>query len=455
MLRRDGKLSKIFLFQLHEFTAVEEFLAKMAMNGWMLDEVKRCKFIFTHCEPVELKFSVKIFDKASEFDSFKCDENLTYIDYCEKAGWQYIGNNGKLQFFYSDNMDTVPIETEPKLELKIINKNMLFRNIFSWFGIPIMGFTSVRMQTSNFSYFISSYMAISSILLWIVLLIFSLSNSMDYLFWYIQSKSRIKKGKMLKYRSIKAFRIIWSINIILLLISLTILSLPIIDSKERVFILGLMGMIIGIILFSLILNYFIKHGKLSAKTNRIITWVVGIFMGIIISGVFISFALFNVIHDDNAESITYKEDGGIVYTSIHHDVVPITLEDFGIEANGHRNSIKYENKTIFAQHISYSDYCFTTTNPEEKGISYEVFESKYQWVIDKYMDKEWINSRYHINLIEEDAAYWKADKVYKQIYEDGGFRYVAMYGKKVLVVELNTKPTESQIDLFIEKLELN
>ena len=85
-------------------SATARHLEKMAKEGWMLKEVLGMgKLTFEKCEPKTLRFSVEIFAEGSVFDTTPTNENLEYIEYCKRAGWNFICANGNLNFFYTED----------------------------------------------------------------------------------------------------------------------------------------------------------------------------------------------------------------------------------------------------------------------------------------------------------------------------------------------------------------
>lgn len=117
-------------FPFYDQQAIQEKLEDMAEKGWML--VKTGSFLWTYkrVEPKKLRFSVTYFSSASDFDPSPTDGELTKIDYCLQDGWMLVTSWGVMQIFCNENLNAVPIETEPATQVENIcrsmKKNVLF-----------------------------------------------------------------------------------------------------------------------------------------------------------------------------------------------------------------------------------------------------------------------------------------------------------------------------------------
>ena len=55
-------------FSFYDRTGLEEHLARMAAEGWLLDKIGQFLWHYRRIEPKKLTFSVTYFPKASAFD---------------------------------------------------------------------------------------------------------------------------------------------------------------------------------------------------------------------------------------------------------------------------------------------------------------------------------------------------------------------------------------------------
>jgi len=232
----------------------------------------------------------------------------------------------------------------------------------------------------------------------------------------------------------------------------TFLLLSIAGLLEGDIFLVIIVLVVGICIFIPI--YRAKVEGLGAKAKILST--VAMIM-VVISSLSLLTAVAVLSNQDlfaKSEILMYMEDGGLEFRVVNHDTIPVTLEECGITNSLATSSETnaYLNATVFAQSYSYSDYYLSNNGAYLNGIDYELFESDFQWVIDKYLDDEWIHSKYELDFRQEDPSQFKAEQLYVQVVDGKPVRYIAVYGKKVLVLDMDEVPTSEQIDLFINKL---
>ena len=80
------KKTKKFLFQLsfYDQRAIQNKLADLARQGWMLKQPGQYFWTFERMEPRELRFAVTYFPGASEFDPGPTVGELTKMDFCAR-----------------------------------------------------------------------------------------------------------------------------------------------------------------------------------------------------------------------------------------------------------------------------------------------------------------------------------------------------------------------------------
>lgn len=449
MVKRDGRLVKWFWFQMYECSRVENFITEMAKKGWMLEKFKGCKFTFQACDPIDLKFSVEVFDESAESD-FKNAATLTYIDYCEKAGWNYVAGHEKIHIFYTKDSNVVPIETDDEITLRIIHKNVLKKNIYLWFIVPFMAIWYMKVSARDFNYFITNYISIALVLTWTVMLLCSLNGIINYAIWYVKTRNKIKNGESLKYYDGKNRSIFMVFSRIFIFEILLILLISILLKANYIVLIY----ILLIVAFLIVpINLSTRNGiKKQTKMFFITLTVLGI--------LFIILTTVMVITDEEFrnknEVIVSFEDDGLSFSMISHDEVPVTLEDYGIIFDENESVIRqsnvYVDATVFAQDFSYED-CFSTKNLDDmSGIRYEIFQSNYLWIINKYLESKWLHSEYITEVASTD---FQADRLLVQKFDDDSeVTYIAVYGKKVFILNVNEMPTKEQIEIFIKKLNL-
>ena len=112
------------LYSLYDRSGMEEHLAQMAEQGWLLEKIGAYLWTYRRIEPKRLTFSVCYFPKASQFDPAPSEEQETFYDFCAHTGWVLAAANAQLQVFYNERPHPVPIETDPVAEVEAFRKDM-------------------------------------------------------------------------------------------------------------------------------------------------------------------------------------------------------------------------------------------------------------------------------------------------------------------------------------------
>lgn len=200
-------IRKIFIFQPYECKSVEDFLSKMSSKGWILDNIKGYSstpyiFIFHRSEPKELTFSIDYFKEGSIYDEKAYIPTLDYIEYCEKVGWNHLCTKGKMQVFYTELKNPVPIQTDEKIKFKAINNAFLMQSSYIWLTILSIWFLIYQIN-SNFENLVSNYSLLLSVSVYILMLIISGYILIDYIVWRYQSINNLRTNGKLNLSSRK------------------------------------------------------------------------------------------------------------------------------------------------------------------------------------------------------------------------------------------------------------
>lgn len=126
---RERKREWMPLYSFLDRSAITAHLASMAEKGWMLESIGAWKWTYRRTEPRRLKFAVTYFAGAGYFSPSPAEGLDTFQDYCAQAGWQTAASWDQVQIFWSEDLDAVPLETDPETELQNIERS---------FGKPLL-----------------------------------------------------------------------------------------------------------------------------------------------------------------------------------------------------------------------------------------------------------------------------------------------------------------------------
>jgi hypothetical protein len=451
-MHKEKKLKKFFPFQLYECAAVEEFLKEMSLKGWMLEKIKGSFFTFTKIEPKEINFAVDIFDKASVFDTKLSNNTIEYIEYCKMAGWEYICSYAKIQVFYSENKNQIPIHTESRLKLKTINKAM-FPNVFSFFVFIFTSIIFFSIQASmNYYESLSDYTKLIMYFSYVLISFFYLIYLADYSIWLIKSINNLKKGQEIEYNSMlnKCFKN--RIFITIIIINIILLTGLLIYSIVQDFNYSKLGfalvIVVILLIFSIIYFVFFKNKNHSRTNNILFTIIIIIISFYLFNGLILSYFIFNISNNHNTETVS----NGISTFTLTHDQVPLTLEDLGVSIQGYHESTADINKTLIAQSYNYSDYYFINNiDSIDKKINYSIFTTPYKWILNGYLEKK-LNNSFDIIYTETDSSIWGANCAYISTTNNS---YIIVYNAKIVEIKSNIELNNKLIDIIKEKLDLS
>lgn len=442
-------LKKFFVFQYTECEALEEYLEGMALKGWILSNVSKgfSYFTFQKGEPQKLIYSVQVFDKASLFDTQLNANTMEYIDYCKEAGWQFVCNKEKIHIFVTADENAVPIETDEAMKYQTIKKSMLKQNIVNWFVLPILiTFDVLLFYFTNFEGFVTSYAYLFVALLWVLCLFLSASRIIGFSLWCRHAKQNLANNQPLPSYSkndlIKRSRM-RMIPVLISLVSVICFFIASLCSGDY---LSAFSLIIPIIILCLTISLCIwfYNQKLSRSTNIVLPIVFGTF-----SAFLIMVSMIVLFASSSGHARIYITDHS--FSIFSQTKPPLVMEDLGIKPEKSRESSNDVSGTFLAQYASSYDDSYNNAqdqSDENTGISYSLFKSNYDFIIDHYMN-------YKLNRYEvykpSDAAIWDAKKAFCEV---NTHRYMVIYNHCVLLFRCDQPINQDRIKIIEEKLNL-
>lgn len=359
--------TKFLFYQPYECAALAEYLEKMAEEGWLLVSTISFIFRFKRIEPKKLKYSVEVVKQVSMFDSKDSEAALEYREYCTAAGWNFACEVGKLQVFYTeeDDKEIIPLHTDEKEKFKLIYK-YFSSNIISQLVLTISGLYFLYIQLFySLEYTLSSNFSLCTLLMWVFILGINTIEITSFFIWGIKYLVRKKDNQPIKYSGYKQFwiksLIKYVFEVVVVLSIVCFFTFDVLRSNTRGDIL--FSMFIVPIVINIGVQVFIRISKLSRKTNMGITiggFLVSLLLLIMLMGMFVI----------NNDFINEKQANDNSKT--------LTLLDFGIDNNEEKANPYISQQSILAKRENYS------YGSGDKELSYDVFESKYPWVIKFY-----------------------------------------------------------------------
>ena len=219
-------------FSFYDQQAIQEKLEEMAEKGWMLEKPRSFMWTYKRAEAKKLRFSVTYFPSASDFDPGPTDGELTKIDYCRQDGWNLVTNWGVMQIFCNEDLNAVPIETEPVMQVENICRSMKKNVLFPQAVLGGMYLWNVIIRFSQWRRDpvgeLSNPFSIYSVLMFGVLALACLYEIGFYFCWSRKAKAAAQNdGVFLPVRSKPiASWILMAVSALLLILSYTALRGP-------------------------------------------------------------------------------------------------------------------------------------------------------------------------------------------------------------------------------------
>ena len=442
-------IKKLYLFSSYDLKAIETFLEEMAAKGLMFVKQSHLFFYFEACKPKKVRFYVDVFDKASIFDTRPEPETEEYIEYCKASGWQHLFTSGKVQYFYTEDQQAPPIQTDNHIRLKLIHKQVMSVNWASWFlmtlviGIQMIDFMASNTTVENFIKG-CSVLLVGSIYFAIVI-----PQIIRYFYFYIKNKRRLAHDEELFFfnsHQVKLFHQLLQGMVIFLYIGLMI-SIGLLQTLEgKVLFVAMMIIIVMV--------YVVSQHMIGQNNSRRVNRAVQIIISLVAFYILILASTLGIVLDTNTKEISYYDENQQAYIqySIQCDQIPLTLNTLQPHVDmAFEETIAESGKSIFGAYASYRDYGYDENMRPLAYMTYEVIESPFEFIIDAH-EEEILSQGEYIEITHQEAAYWKAQHVYELKDGDITSRLVIYEDKTIMMTSDQleyTAETISQIVAYI------
>lgn len=346
-------------FSFYDRTGLEEHLARMAAEGWLLDKIGQFLWHYRRIEPKKLTFSVTYFPKASAFDPGPSEEQETFYDFCRHTGWVLAASSAQLQVFYNEGPDPVPIETDPALEVESIHRTMkrgFLPSQLMLLAVAVLdvGLLVWRLIDDPIG-LLASPASVLTALCWVLVFVLTGVELGGYFWWHRKAVKAAEQGEFLDSRSHRKLQI----GVLVLLglgVVYYMLSVALSGSRMMMAVAVLMFCVYMPGLFLLVRGVmgWLKRKKVSAKVNRVVTIVSGLVAAYLFVGGITFGVLFGSTHGWFAEQDeeTYEYHGN-TFTAAQ-DQLPLTVEDLlDVDYEGYSREHRGSESIFLAQYQGY------------------------------------------------------------------------------------------------------
>lgn len=420
----------IFDFLPYEYKSLEEYLEKMASNGWVLQYMKGYILKFRKANPKKVKYSVDIMDSISFLDGKNSEKALEYREYCKEAGWNFVCESDKIQIYSSEeNVERIEIHTDEREKFNIIKKASFKYILLKILTAIILLFTQYKITIGSIDgHFLASNLSLGSLLFANLLAINEIIGLATFMVFTIRGKISIDKEKKVTYNFKSISKIKRLIHRISLLLVITITIIISIQSD-----INLLKILILFLLFAVLLEYIVNFIKnKNYKNRKIIVPIIYLILPLILAMFMIS-TLFSNINMNSDNSI-----------KVSKEISYLTLEDFNDTSKDDFLYYRMEKSPI-------ASYLFYSVAGKKNYLSYDIFQSDYKWAV-KYNFNKKMNfvREIGIDYIEKETNLPKDIKVFMN---ERGHEYIFMSDYKMIEISTLEEIGEDElISIVYEKL---
>ena len=450
-------------FSFYDQQAIQEKLEEMAESGWMLEKTG---FMWTYkrIEPKKLRFSVTYFPNASDFDPSPTEGELTKIDFCRQDGWNLVTTWGVMQIFYNEDLDAVPIETEPVMQIENICRSMKKNVLLPQAVLSGMLLWNVVIRLSQWLRDpvgeLSDPFSIYSVLMFSILTLACLYEIGFYFCWSRKAKAAAQNdGVFLPVRSKPiASWILMAVSALLLILSYTALRGPL------GFVILWLCMVPFIIVIGNLLKNMLKKRGVSRNVNRIVSVCAVVLLTFLMLGLMTAAIIQGRMRFDSGKNVVGAYELYGRTREIYNDPLPLEIEELA-DVNAQWSKEADHQETLLLSSTEYRQYAVPADgndNVDERKLEYTVTVVKQDFLYD-FIKRAVLNSRQdeiHDDFVFTDhyepidASVWNADDAYQLHWSESVLNtYLIFWGNHIVEIKFYWEPTPEQIAITVENLE--
>ena len=420
-------------FSLYDRTGMAAHLEKRAAQGWMLDRVSTFGWHYRRITPKAIHFAVTYYPKNSEYAPEPSEEQLTFRDFCAHSGWRLAAAFGPHQFYYNEEEDPVPIQTDPEIELaqigKAVRRALPIELVFLLLGL-YMGCAWLWSLANRPIDLLSSAGNLFSGLCWTILFVFFAADLTNYLLWRRRAKAAAQRGEFLPthgcHRVIQAGLVLAGLGFVCWLLT---------ERTPGFWLILVPFLLVMALLYAAAdrTKELLKRRKAPAGVNLSVTWTLTLVLSILLMGA-VLYGLFQGV--------------GRGLFSLEDDSPPLTLSQL---ASVPEEDCEVTSSVSRSALISRAQYWMHTQPATEdySSLTYTVVDVHLPWLYDACLN-QLLHEKDDWGSLEEDGkaspyayrtvdpAPWGAEEAWQLFYgpEDRALEdYILCWGDRLVVFE--------------------
>lgn len=373
-----------------------------------------------------------------------------FQEFCRHSGWKLAAASGWMQVFYNEEEDPLPIQTDPEMEIRMVDKRarrmVPAYVIYFVLGFLIGGGWCASLVTKP----IQTLTTPSGVLLglcWLCLFLYSAVDLIVYYTWRRRALAAAQRGEFLPTRGCHQL-----VYVVLAVMALGLVYWFIVERRPGMrFLTG--GILLAYVVILLAMNgttKTLKRKKASAGLNRAATLGVDVVLAIVLIGG-VSWLFFQGVQNG-------------VFSITEQIEAPLSASDLtGVEEEKYTTTVSAEMTPFLDRQVVQ---CRTGFDQTEKlpGMKYILVELHVPWMYDacfrelcrdsvveaaRYTSKEIAYLQYEAI----DPSPWGAEEAY-QFNLEGEFQqtYILCWKDKLVQLEADWDLTAEQMAVAGEKL---
>ncbi|WP_294150254.1 DUF2812 domain-containing protein [uncultured Clostridium sp.] len=356
-------------FKEYETEAFAEYLEKMAARGWFLKNIRQnCIECFEKGEPKRLKFCVAVLPGGSEFESVESIEAQQFREYCEEGGWKLQYGGALWQIFYTEEEDTVPIETDPGIQLEIQRKVTL-----SWGRVLCELFIigawlwMLKSMLKNPGTQFSSYEQLITMFFYFLLILILAGQLLGPVIWYYRAGKTIDETGTLPHTSWKKVKRRNALYGLFILAALLLLAISQGRTGALPFIIEIFVMILFILYCGKVLE-MVRETQETTKAGKVMIYIGATVIVGTLALIYITMQIISVF-PNRSEEKRYERIAGF----------PVEFEELG----------GYTFEESWGEKSQQTIFCFyqreggvrRDPSGKEQDLRMEYYKSPFPWII--------------------------------------------------------------------------
>ncbi|MBQ7101210.1 MAG: DUF2812 domain-containing protein [Clostridia bacterium] len=449
-------------FAPYDKTGICKYLESKAADGWLLVDMSSIMWEYKRIEPQKLKFNISYVNKSSAYDYGLTENQVSFVEYCEHSGWKFAASFDHTFVFYTDNENTVPIETDTVVEVENIHYIMKRKLLVPYLLLTVSPI--INLSTRLFDFFDDTVAQLLSGTVFLIIPLFLsalvfLSETVEYIVWYIRAKKLASLGG--GFLATKNFSNIKVITVLpIMLISFLLYSVSVGDSSGMTAVLCGILVVVAVLLFTRGTTALLK--KLNVPKTVNIAVSVAVCLAVSVACLHLSV---NTVMKNSPDSV---ED---IYSNIQYltaaefsEAAPLEIADFIKETKGTKAWV--ENKSaVCAEKIRAVQCAENPATKEEYTLKYTVFEIKLTFLrracinnlfdkysaLGNYLHLESSSGKALLDRVSHRkiaADVWSADEAYVLCVDGQAInKYLLCYGNKIVEFIPSWTLTEEQVKI--------